>query len=564
MSVVRFDTYYRYAELCDILQAWGRSHPQLVRLQSIGHSYEGREIWLLEITNQGTGKAADKPGFWVDGNIHSAELVGSSACLYLIQHLLSGYGHDPDVTRCLDTRAFYICPRVNPDGAEWALAPVPKIVRSSTRPYPFPEIPQGGLRIEDVDGDGRILTMRVRDANGAWKPSPLDPRLLVPREPSEEGGEYFRLLPEGRIDNFDGFTIRLQDKRERLDLNRNFPTQWREEYEQKGAGAYPTSEPEVRAVVDFIAAQSNICGGITFHSYSGALLRPSSYHSDDDFPAEDLWTYQAIGQHGTALTGYPAVSVYHDFRYHPNEVITGALDDWLYDHRGVFAWTVEIWSPQRQAGIQDFKLFDWYRKHPHADDVALLRWSDTALQGHGYVDWYPVHHPELGDVELGGWDSLYTFWNPPPAMLEREIALFPSWVVWHCLISPRLAVLDASAERLGDGLYRIRLVVQNTGWLPSYISKQALKKELCRGVLAELTLPPNTRLEAGDLRQDLGQLEGRAGKNCSPTGWAGFVGDDTADRAKAEWVVRAAPATQIKLCAWHDRAGRLEMAMTLE
>lgn len=564
MSVVRFDIYYRYAELCDIFQTWARDHPQLVQLRSIGCSYEGRDIWLLEITQQRTGKAADKPGFWVDGNIHSAELVGSSACLYLIQHLLSGYGQDAEVTRCLDTRVFYICPRVNPDGAEWALAPVPKIVRSSTRPYPFKDLPQGGLRIEDVDGDGRILTMRVPDANGAWKKSPLDSRLLVPREPSEEGGEYFRLLPEGRIDNFDGFTIRLQDKRERLDLNRNFPTQWREEYEQKGAGAYPTSEPEVRSVVDFIAAQTNICGGITFHSYSGALLRPSSYHSDEDFPAEDLWTYQTLGQRGTALTGYPAVSVYHDFRYHPKEVITGALDDWLYDHRGVFAWTVEIWSPQHQAGIQDFKLFDWYRKHPHEDDLALLRWSDAALQGRGYIDWYPVHHPELGDIELGGWNCLYTFWNPPTAMLEEEIARFPSWVVWHCLLSPRLTLLDTSAEGLADGLYRIRLVVQNTGWLPSYISKQALKKELCRGVMAELMLPTGARLEAGDLRQDLGQLEGRAYKNCSPTGWAGFVADDTADRAKAEWVVRAAAATQIKLSAWHDRAGRLEAVITLE
>lgn len=564
MSTVHFDTYYRYAELSAVLQAWEHSHPQYLRLRSIGRSFEGRDIWLAEITNFQTGEARDKPGLWVDGNIHSAELVGSSACLYLISYLLSGYGRNADVTRALDTRVFYICPRVNPDGAEWALAEVPKIVRSSTRPYPFAEIPQGGLRIEDVDGDGRILTMRLRDANGAWKKSPLDPRLLVPREPSEEGGEYFRLLPEGRIDNYDGVSIRLQGKRERLDLNRNFPTQWREEYEQKGAGAYPTSEPEVRALVDFIAAQPNICGGITFHSYSGALLRPSSYHADEEFPAEDLWTYQAIGEQGTALTGYPAVSVYHDFRYHPKEVITGALDDWLYDHRGVFAWTVEIWSPQRQAGINDFKLYDWYRKHPHEDDLALLRWSDSVLQGRGYVDWYPVRHPELGDIELGGWDCLYTFWNPPPALLERELALFPNWVVWHCLISPRLEVLETGAQQLGDRVYRVWLAVQNTGWLPSYVSKQALRKELCRGVSAELTLPEGAHLDAGSLRQDLGQLEGRAYKNCSPTGWAGFVADDTTDRAKAEWIVRAGPGTPIKFTAWHDRAGRVEKVITLE
>lgn len=67
-------------------------------------------------------------------------------------------------------------------------------------------------------------------------------------------------------------------------------------------------------------------------------------------PAEDLWTFQKIGKKGSEITGYPNVSVFHDFRYHPKEIITGAMDDWIYDHLGVYSWTVEIWSPQRQAG----------------------------------------------------------------------------------------------------------------------------------------------------------------------------------------------------------------------
>jgi hypothetical protein len=135
----------------------------------------------------------------------------------------------------------------------------------------------------------------------------------------------------------------MRARREGLDLNRNYPANWRQEHEQQGAGPYPASEPEVGAAVAFISAHRNIVGGVAFHTYSGVLLRPYSHKADDTLPPEDLWTYQKIGERGTALTGYPNISVFHDFRYHPKEVITGAFDDWMYDHLGVFAWTVEIW-----------------------------------------------------------------------------------------------------------------------------------------------------------------------------------------------------------------------------
>ena len=155
----------------------------------------------------------------------------------------------------------------------------------------------------------------------------------------------------------------VQPKKEGLDLNRNFPANWRGQAEQTGAGPYPTSEPEVKNLVDFVAKHPNITGGVTFHTYGGVLLRPFSGQADEEFAAEDLWTYQKIGDKGTELTGYPNASVFHDFKYHPKQIITGAFDDWLFEHLGVFAWTVEIWSPQRQAGITDYKFIDWYREH---------------------------------------------------------------------------------------------------------------------------------------------------------------------------------------------------------
>jgi murein tripeptide amidase MpaA len=561
MPQVRFDTYYRYEELTRILHAYAEEYPQLVRIESIGKSYEGRDIWLLTVTNFATGPAEEKPALWVDGNIHASEVSPSSACLYLIHRLTREYGSNEKITRCLDTRVFYICPRVNPDGAEWALADKPKIIRSSTRPYPYDEDPIGGLAVEDIDGDGRMLMMRIPDPNGNWKKHPEEPRLMIRRDPDETGGEYYRILPEGRFDEpFDPAILTLQPKKEGLDLNRNFPSNWRQEYEQSGAGPYPTSEPEVRAIVDFIAKHPNITGGVTFHTWSGVLLRPYSHQPDDAFPAEDLWTYQKIGAKGTEITGYPNISVYHDFKYHPKEYISGVFDDWMYDHMGVFAWTVEIWSPQRQAGITDYKFIDWFREHPVEDDLKLLKWNDEALGGRGYVDWYEFEHPQLGRVELGGWDMLYAWRNPPPEFLEKEVALFPDWLVWHLLISPKLEIYEATVEPLGDALYKVRLVVQNTGWLPTYITKKALEKKLVRGVVAEIELPEGATLRTGKPREELGQLEGRAYKPSAVTFWSA---DPTDDRAKVEWVVHAPQGGTVRLIVRHERAGVVRAELTL-
>lgn len=563
MTELRFDTYYRYEELCQILQDLANAHQDLLKLSSIGRSFEGRAIRLATVTHFQTGDDLEKPAFWVDGNIHATELAGSMACLYLIQHLLKNYGHDPDITRCLDTRAFYICPRLNSDGAEWALAERPKLIRSSTRPYPHDEEPIGGLVREDIDGDGRVLTMRIPDPHGPWKISERDPRLLVRREPTESGGQYFRLLPEGRLEDYDGVTLRLQSLKEQLDLNRNYPGNWRQEHQQSGAGPYPASEPEVQAAVKFITDHPNITGGVAFHTYSGVLLRPYSHFADDTLPAEDLWTFQKIGAKGTELTGYPHISVFHDFRYHPKEVITGSFDDWLYDHLGRFAWTVEIWSPQRQAGITDYKFIEWYREHPIEDDLKLLKWSDDVLDGQGFVDWYPFEHPQLGRIELGGWNALYSWINPPAKLLEKEIEHFPKWLLWQLLISPKLEIIEASARPLSDDTYRVRLVVQNSGWLPTYITKRALSNKLTRGVICEIDLPEGASLETGQRREELGQLEGRAYKPVAPSSWAGWGGDVSEDRVKVDWVVRAPKGTAINLCARHERAGRVRASLRL-
>ncbi len=89
MAAIRFDTYYRYGDLVRFLTGWAETHPELVRLEPIGKSYEGREIYVVRVTNYKTGPDTDKPALWVDGNIHATEVAGSMACLHLLHRVMS-------------------------------------------------------------------------------------------------------------------------------------------------------------------------------------------------------------------------------------------------------------------------------------------------------------------------------------------------------------------------------------------------------------------------------------------------------------------------------------------
>lgn len=561
MPHVDFDRYYRYEELTSLLRRFASEYAGLVDISSIGKSFEGRDIWLMTVTDFSTGPAHDKPAFWADGNIHASEVSASTTVLKLLALLCE---RRPEL---LKKRAFYLVPRFNPDGAEWALEDVPRIIRSSTRPYPFDEDDPYGLERKDMDGDGRILSMRVKDPNGPWKVSEDEPRLMKKRSPGESGGTYYRLLPEGEFHNYDGVTMRARTIKEGLDMNRNFPSGWRLEPEQKGSGPYPTSEPEIRAVVDAIANRPNICGAVTYHTFSGVILRPPGRHPEDELPAEDVWLLKEMGKHGTEMTGYPCISVYHDFKYHPKQVISGVFDDWMYEHRGVHAWTVEIWSPQRQAGITDYKYIDWFRDHPHEDDVKLLKWSDESLGGKGHEDWRPFHHPQLGEVEIGGWDPHHAFRNPPPQFLEKEVTPLAEWAIWLAGVCPCLELKAVHTESHGDATH-IRMVVANTGWLPTNVSKLAEERKLCRGVVGEITKEgyddPSAGsaspawLVSGKLREEKGQLKGWCHVPVSGFGWHM---DPTEDQAVFEWVVQGTGT--FELTAKHERAGVVRTSVTV-
>lgn len=555
---MNFNHYFTNDEIENIIKTWTGQYPGLVALYEIGRSHENRPIWLLAITTQATGSDRDKPALWIDANIHATELAGTTTALRIAHELLTGYGADPRITRLLDYTTYYIVPRVNPDGAALALASLPRAVRSGVRRYPFEDI-QPGLHEEDLDGDGRILQMRILDPNGDWKVSGLDPRLMQKRDPFEHGGVYYRIVPEGRILDFDGFTFKIAPRPEGLDFNRNFPFEWRTEGEQNGAGPYPASEPEIRALVDFVANHKNINIAVTYHTFSRVILRSYSTKADTEMEVSDLWVYKKIGSIGTHITGYRNVSTFHDFLYHPKEVTTGAFDDYMYDHFGAFAFTIELWDMPTEAGIVDRKFIEWYQDHPHEEDLQILQWADEHAPS-GYIDWYPYLHPQLGEVELGGWDGMYTWRNPPPDLMGAEAERNMPFALALGDMLPQLAIFAFEAAPVGEGAYHIHLVVDNTGYLPTYTSVQAKNRKAVRPVRAELELPPGAVLVDGPRKVELGHLEGRSTKFDVASVWPD---GDTDHRGRAEWTLRASAGSQVSVRVISERAGVLHGVIQL-
>jgi hypothetical protein len=226
----------------------------------------------------------------------------------------------------------------------------------------------------------------------------------------------------------------------------------------------------------------------------------------------------------------------------------------------VFSWTTEFWSPQRQAGLSDYHFTDWIREHPIEDDLKLIEWAKKNYPD-AYVDWYEFDHPELGKVELGGWDIINYWFNVPFDRLEQEVAPHSDWALFHTLISPLLEVRSLEVEQLGETSFLVRLVLQNSGWLPTNVTEKALERKAVLDLEVELELPEGARLVGGEMKTEAGQLKGRVEKR-STTWWAND--ESTTDLTKLEWVIEARAGTEIGLEARHQRAGTVRRNLTLK
>ena len=306
-----------------------------------------------------------------------------------------------------------------------------------------------------------------------------------------------------------------------------------------------------------IVARPNICGYNAFHTAGGVLLRPSSTTADSSLSPIDLWTWKELGARGTALTSYPVHSVYEDFTWDKKETMSGAADDWAYEHLGVYGWTTEFWDAIAAATGKRSSTDIWYVGPSTEESLAVAKWSDQ--YGEYYVPWTPFDHPQLGAVEIGGVDWFRIWTNAPSALLETEVAPHAAFAVHQALASPRLEIVLTRAVALGGDTWRIEAGIANTGWLGTTITAKAAQDKLVLPLVAELGLPAGAEVLGGANRQQLGQLDGRVSYRMN----GGEMSDGTPDRVLASWVVRAPAGSTVDVVASHPRAGRATASIAL-
>ena len=557
-----FDRFLRYDEMAAWLRALAAQHPTLLTVESYGQSHMGRDLLVATITDTRTGEHHTKPAHWIDANIHAVEVTGGVAALYIIHHLVTKFvAGDSTVVEALRTRTFYIAPRVNPDGVEDALADRPLFHRSSVRPWPWRDGHRWpGLHPQDIDGDGRILTMRITDPDGAWMPHPEEPRVMIPVGPlgAPAGTTRYRLLTEGLIENYDGFTIDQPRDPAGLDLNRNFPAGWG--VDVLGSGDHPMSEPEIHSLVRAVKARPNVCGYNAFHTAGGFMLRPSSNLPDSKLPPEDLYIFKKFGEHSTPLTTYPVHSVFEDLTWDKSHVMGGAGDDWAYDHLGVYSWTTEFWDAIYRATGEHSPTDVWYVGPTPAQDLAVCRWSDKHAPG-SYVGWRAFDHPQLGKVEIGGPDMFHIWTNAPSSLLRAEVEAHADVAIYQAMASPRLEIKLAEATSLGGDVWKVRLGVANTGWLPTTVTQHAKKMKIVLPAVVEISGANGSSVEVieGEARVRIGQLDGRSKVLLD----GGAMSDGTTDRHLQTWIIRAESGSVVTLSASHQRAGSASTTVTL-
>lgn len=566
--------YLDHETLTRQLEGWHAAFPEITRLVSMGRTHEGRDVWCLII---GRDPDAARPAAWVDGNMHAPELAGSSVCLAIAEDVLRLHAGlavpdvPPAVADAVRAALIYVVPRISPDGAETVLA-TGRFVRST----PVEDRHERGApwwRALDLNGDGFIGRMRVPHPDGELVESTERPGLMLPRE-IEHAGPFYKVYPEGVIENFDGRGIPnpsfLSDNR--YDLNRTFPWTWAPEHIQLGAGDYPGAMPETRAVLEFTRTRAHIHVWMDYHCFGGVYIRPLGDQPDTRMNQADLGIYRELEAWAQRFTGYPTVSGFEDFLYQPDTPLRGDMSDYAYHQRGAMSVVCELWDLFTRLGIPPTKPFaKVYEQLTPEHHERLAAWDAAHNGGRIFRPWVPFEHPQLGPVELGGYDTRVGVWNPPEDQLDGLCRAQTAVFLRMAALLPRVVIEPGPVVALGGDVFQVDVRVRNAGYLATYGLPSA--KALPFSEPLRLTVVPGggdvTLVSPAESVLELGHLEGWGrGRHSGDFGFAALETHGTDGERTVRLVLRRTPGAtggraRLTVAVTSPRTGRTEVELTL-
>ncbi len=557
---IPFNRLHDYKDLVGYFRKLVRAYPQFLSIHEIGKSSQGRPLYVIKIHNPKTGPEKTKSGMFIDANIHGNEVQGGDACLYTAWYLMEYYGKLKKVTELVDQRVFYINPVTNVDGRVWWFnkASTPHWPRSGLQPYDNDRdgrLDEDGH--DDLNRDGTITQMRKRvmDGTGTHRLHPKDPRLMV-RVGAGEKGDYIMLGSEG-IDN-DGDGRVNEDPPGGYDMNRNWPSDWQPRYVQYGAGAYPLSHPETRAVALYVLARPNIAGYQSYHNAGGMILRGPGSKQRPRYQPADIRVYDRLGQMGEKmLPFYRYMIIWKDlYNVHGGEV------NWAAEGLGVISFTNELWTRSRRLAepgkppAADVPAEERRLKR-QASETERLKWDDRLLLGETFVPWRTYEHPAYGTIEIGGYKQMQGR-VPPSFLIEEMLHRNTLFTLLHADSMPLVTLLPPTVKPLGGGLYQVDAVAVNGKLIPTRTSRM-MRQRIGRRDLFSIRGKGVQVLAGGTLTgrvvQRLVPKEKDPGRIWHPAGISSH------GRVKVRWIVRGTGDVRVTYDA--EKGGRVSRVIAL-
>ena len=534
-------------------------HPDLVNLLSVGTSRSGEKIEALRIAS---GEAwQGRPAILVVANLDGPMVYTSGIALEHASSLVARYATDPAVKQLLDGTTLYVVPRANPDGAA---------ARFST---PLVEVSATGHGVDndrdaragedgwtDIDGDGRILHMRVPDPEGRWTEDPTDPRVLIEADPLKGQVGRWKLVPEGRDTDGDGEAS--EDPPLDAVVNRNFPYLWEEHAPE--SGLFPTDEPEARALCDFVLARTDIQVVVVYGELDNLAKPPTSV--DDDAPDAERVPPVGVRKSDSELIAEIGRRYAENVEQRAEGFgkAEGSFQSWCYAERGLIVLSITPWAiplegagegdtegeevdgtagaedsnDSSQAALGDTDKGARGKKDgapQPSDDAKRMKWIEAQTDAERFVAWAPFEHPELGPVEIGGF-APYARIEPPPADRIRIADEQLGFLLAVGDMLARIELADVWAADLGGGVWEVEASLENRRLLPLRTT-WGRRTETVRPAKVRLRLPPDAKLLAGPRVELVDDLPGSGG------------------RRTLRWLVRGAEPRAIGISVETDNAG---------
>ncbi len=622
------------------------NNSNLASMESLGSTLQDRDIWVVTVADPRGAPLEERPAVLVVGNLEGDHVVGSHLALEAIRYLVQN-ATDPAVHEALVQHAFYVFPRLNPDGAEAMFARVKSLRRTNARP--FDEDNDGRIDEdgpEDLNGDGYITLMRAPDPSGVFMVDPDNPRLMKRADATKGESGAYTLYWEGTDNDGDGFIN--EDGPGGVDLNRNFQHEY--PYWQGDAGPYMVSEVESRALMDFTIDHRNIAAILTFGASDnlvtppdsrgtlagakvpglfafadasnadvfdvgvfggggggfggfggrggggfggrggggGVYLRGAQVGADNDptsgtrpattVATQDVVYYEAISDAYKRITGIESVP----FHRTPE----GAFFQYGYFQYGVPSFSALGWglsgaggpSPGGQAPQADAPEEPTGRARTPPTggmpggmaggapggamrgamagqmqargggtsgagaDAQIL----SGLEGAGiqaFADWTPYTHPELGEVEIGGFLP-YALTNPPVEQVPELGAKHGQFLVELAGMLPRVRIADAEVKALGGGVFSVTVAAENAGFLPTAL-QQGSRNRAVGPTFVQIQVDEDDILSGADKTTSIGVLAG------------------SGSREEVTWVIRGRQGGEIQILLYSQKAGHDTATVTL-